>query len=65
MEYGPVGRKLSALKFWMSVLTDIRNRGVNDVFCVVCDGLKGHPEVGIMHLVRKTFRLGSVTHEHA
>ena len=49
----------------MSVLTDIRNRGVNDVFCVVCDGLKGHPEVGIMHLVRKTFRLGSVTHEHA
>ena len=27
-------------KFWMSVLTDIRNRGVTDVFFLVCDGLK-------------------------
>jgi len=25
----------------MAVLTDIRNRGVRDVFFVVCDGLKG------------------------
>jgi transposase-like protein len=33
-------------KFWMSVLTDLRNRGVKDVFFVVCDGLKGLPEVG-------------------
>src|SRR3954453_5016404 len=32
-------------KFWMSVLTDIRNRGTRDVFFVVCDGLKGLPEV--------------------
>jgi putative transposase len=31
-------------KFWMSVLTDLRNRGVRDVFFVVCDGLKGLPE---------------------
>jgi transposase-like protein len=31
--------------FWMSVLTDIRNRGVKDVFFLVCDGLKGLPEV--------------------
>ena len=29
----------------MSVLTDLRNRGVTDVFFVVCDGLKGLPEV--------------------
>jgi putative transposase len=29
----------------MSVLTDLRNRGVKDVFFVVCDGLKGLPEV--------------------
>ena len=28
-------------KFWMSVLTDLRNRGIKDVFFVVCDGLKG------------------------
>jgi hypothetical protein len=32
-------------KFWMSVLTDLKNRGVRDVFFVVCDGLKGLPEV--------------------
>ena len=29
----------------MSVLTDLRNRGIQDVFFVVCDGLKGLPEV--------------------
>jgi putative transposase len=32
-------------KFWMAVLTDLRNRGVKDAFFVVCDGLKGLPEV--------------------
>jgi hypothetical protein len=26
-------------KFWMAVLTDLRNRGVKDTFFVVCDGL--------------------------
>ena len=54
---------------WPSVLTDLRNRGVRDVFFLVCDGLKGLPEaVGnvwplaivqtcIIHLFRNTFRL--------
>ena len=58
-------------KFWMSVLTDIRNRGVRDTFFVVCDGLKGLAEVVgnvwpaatvqtcIIHLIRNTFRLTS------
>jgi putative transposase len=58
-------------KFWMSVLTDLRNRGVKDVFFVVCDGLKGLPEVVgnvwpqtivqtcLIHLIRNTFRLAS------
>ena len=58
-------------KFWLSVLTDLRNRGVRDVFFVVCDGLKGLPEVVanvwpaaivqtcIVHLIRNTFRLTS------
>jgi hypothetical protein len=31
-------------KFWMAVLTELRNRGVKDVFFVVCDGLKGLPD---------------------
>ena len=58
-------------KFWMAVLTDLRNRGVKDTFFVVCDGLKGLPEVVgnvwpraivqtcIIHLIRNTFRLTS------
>ena len=29
----------------MSVLTDLKNRGIRDVFFVVCDGLKGLPDV--------------------
>ena len=32
-------------KFWLSVLTDLKNRGVADVFFLVCDGLKGLPDV--------------------
>ena len=55
----------------MSVLTDIKNRGVADTFFLVCDGLKGLPEVVsnvwplttvqtcIIHLIRNTFRLAS------
>ena len=31
-------------KFWMNVLTDIKNRGARDVFFIVCDGLKGLPD---------------------
>jgi putative transposase len=30
-------------KFWLAVLTDLKNRGINDVFFLVCDGLKGLP----------------------
>ena len=37
-------------KFWMSVLTDIRNRGTRDVFFLVCDGLKGLPEAALERL---------------
>jgi putative transposase len=58
-------------KFWMSVLLDMKNRGVRDVFFLVCDGLKGLPAVVanvwpqttvqtcIIHLIRNTFRLAS------
>ncbi|MDP9073608.1 MAG: IS256 family transposase [Actinomycetota bacterium] len=31
-------------KFWLSVLTEVRNRGVADVVFCCCDGLKGLPE---------------------
>lgn len=31
-------------KFWMSVLLNLKNRGVKDVFVICTDGLKGFPE---------------------
>jgi putative transposase len=31
-------------KFWLQVLTEIKNRGTEDVCIVVCDGLKGLPD---------------------
>ena len=58
-------------KFWMNVLTEIKNRGVADVFFIVCDGLKGLPDsvagvfpqaivqTCIVHLIRGTFRYAS------
>ncbi|MFC1659614.1 IS256 family transposase [Pseudomonadota bacterium] len=30
--------------FWLSVLTDLQNRGVEDIFIACVDGLKGFPE---------------------
>lgn len=56
-------------KFWMSVLVDLKNRGVGDVFFLVCDGLKGLPDAVanvwprtvvqtcVVHLIRNTVRL--------
>jgi transposase-like protein len=58
-------------KFWLSVLTEIRNRGVSDVLIVACDGLKGLPEAieatwpravvqtCVIHLLRASFRYGN------
>jgi transposase-like protein len=55
-------------KYWMHVLTEIKNRGVQDVCMVVCDGLKGLPEAieavwpqaitqtCVVHLLRASFR---------
>jgi putative transposase len=31
-------------KFWMRVMTEIKNRGVNDILIAVVDGLKGFPD---------------------
>jgi putative transposase len=58
-------------KYWLRVLTEIRNRGVRDVCMVVCDGLKGLPDAVtavwektvvqacIVHLIRNSFRYAS------
>ena len=61
-------------KFWLAVLTEIKNRGVDDVCIVVCDGLKGLPDsitttwsfaqvqTCILHLIRNTFRYAGRQH---
>ena len=58
-------------KFWMNVLADLKNRGVRDVFFIVCDGLKGLPDsvnavfpqaivqACVIHLIRATLRYAS------
>jgi transposase-like protein len=55
----------------LTVLADLKNRGVADVFFIVCDGLKGLPDsvnavfpaaivqACIIHLIRGTFRYAS------
>lgn len=61
-------------KFWLNVLTELKNRGVADVCIVCCDGLKGLPDaIGItwpqavvqtcvLHLIRNTFRYAARQH---
>ena len=60
-----------APNFWLSVLTEIRNRGLADVLIVCCDGLKGLPDAieatwpqalvqtCVIHLLRASMRLCS------
>ncbi|WP_371524805.1 IS256 family transposase [Streptomyces sp. NBC_01283] len=55
-------------KHWLSVFTELKNRGVQDVLMLVCDGLKGLPDAVetvwprtvvqtcIVHLLRNSFR---------
>ncbi|MFE5771314.1 IS256 family transposase [Streptomyces sp. NPDC056485] len=55
-------------KHWMHILNEIKNRGVNDVLMLVCDGLKGLPDAVetvwprtivqtcVVHLPRNSFR---------
>lgn len=61
-------------KFWLSVLTELRNRGTEDVLIVCCDGLKGLPDAieavwpqavvqtCVIHLLRGSFRYAGNDH---
>ncbi|WP_420324174.1 transposase, partial [Legionella erythra] len=31
-------------KFWLNVLTDLKNRGLDEIFIACVDGLTGFPE---------------------
>jgi putative transposase len=69
---GPTGGE--GAKQWMSMLTELRNRGVADVLIACCDGLKGLPDAiratwpevtvqtCVVHLVRNSLRYASKKH---
>ena len=58
-------------KFWLQVVTELKNRGVTDIFIACVDGLKGFPEaieavfpkaqvqLCIVHMVRNSLRFVS------
>ena len=58
-------------KFWLQVMTELRNRGVQDILIAVVDGLKGFPEAieavfpetvvqtCIVHLIRYSMHFAS------
>jgi putative transposase len=72
MWLGPSGGE--GAKHWLSMLTELRNRGVADVCIVSCDGLTGLPEAinatwpqavvqtCVVHLVRNSLRYASKKH---
>lgn len=55
-------------KFWLSILTELKNRGLEDIFIACVDGLKGFPEaieavyaqtkvqLCIVHMVRNSLK---------
>jgi putative transposase len=64
-------------RFWLSVLTELKNRGLEDFLIASVDGLKGFPEaiaavyprsqvqLCIVHMVRNTMRYVSWKHRKA
>lgn len=69
-----VGDGGEGAKYWLHVLTELKNRGVADVLMVVCDGLAGLPEAittvwsrtitqtCVVHLLRNSFRYAGRQH---
>lgn len=58
-------------KFWMKIMTELKNRGVQDIYIACVDGLKGFPEaiealfpktevqLCIVHMIRNSLRFVS------
>ena len=69
---GPTGGE--GAKQWMTMLTELRNRGIADALIVCCDGLKGLPDAVrviwpeatvqtcVVHMVRNSLRYASKRH---
>lgn len=62
------GTGAEGAKFWLSIMTELKNRGIEDVFIACCDGLKGLPEaitsvfsdtqvqLCIVHMIRNSLK---------
>lgn len=60
--------KNEGAKFWLKVVTELKNRGINDIFIACVDGLKGFPDainsifpntkvqLCIVHMVRHSLK---------
>ncbi len=60
--------KTEGAKFWLSVLTDLKNRGLQDIFIATVDGLRGFPDaietvypqtkvqLCIVHMIRNSLK---------
>ena len=58
-------------KFWLHVMTELKNRGLEDILIACCDGLKGFPEaieavfpqtivqLCVVHMIRNSLRFVS------
>jgi putative transposase len=69
---GPSGGE--GAKQWMTMLTELKNRGIADALIVCCDGLKGLPDAirvtwpeatvqtCVVHMVRNSLRYASKAH---
>lgn len=69
---GPTGGE--SAKFWLGVLSELKNRGIQDCLMLCCDGLKGLPDSAravwplvdvqlcVVHLVRNSLRFASKKH---
>lgn len=63
--------KTEGSKFWLQVITELKNRGVKDIFIACVDGLKGFPEairavfpktdiqLCIVHMIRNSLKFVS------
>ena len=66
-----VGDGGEGAKYWLQVLTEIKNRGAEDILMIVCDGLKHLPDsvsavwpdtivqTCVVHLMRNSFKYAS------
>jgi putative transposase len=64
-------RNTEGARLWLSILTDLKNRGVQDVFFVCCDDLTGFSQAieaafpqatvrtCIVHMIRASLRYAS------